>query len=37
MQDPKEFEEDGRVVVEGTCVACGSTIRTTIEEVQVNG
>lgn len=32
MRDPREFEEDGKIIVEGYCRRCGSGIRSQIVE-----
>jgi hypothetical protein len=34
MREPKEFEEDGKIVVEGLCRKCGSPIRNYVEITQ---
>jgi hypothetical protein len=36
MREPREFEEDGKIVVEGLCRKCGSPIRNYIEDTQSN-
>jgi hypothetical protein len=36
MRDPHEYAEDGAVYVEGSCVQCGSTVRSAIEVVEPN-
>ena len=33
MRDPKEFEEDGKIVIEGFCRKCGNPIRNHITEI----
>ena len=36
MRDPLESEIDGQVVVEGSCVKCGDSIRSAVDEVVVD-
>jgi hypothetical protein len=32
LSDPKEYEEEGRIFVEGRCRKCGGTVRTEVIE-----
>ncbi|MDX1962290.1 MAG: hypothetical protein SFX18_04010 [Pirellulales bacterium] len=34
MRDAREFEQDGKIVVEGFCRKCGSVIRNHITEIE---
>jgi transcription initiation factor TFIIIB Brf1 subunit/transcription initiation factor TFIIB len=33
MRDAKEFDEDGKIVIEGLCVKCGSVIRNHLTDI----
>jgi hypothetical protein len=33
MRDPREFEEAGKIVIEGFCKKCGSPIRNYLTEI----
>ena len=32
LRDPQEYEENGRVLVEGKCIRCGSSVVTELTE-----
>lgn len=34
LTDPKEYEEDGIVIIEGKCKKCGSLIITEVDETE---
>jgi hypothetical protein len=34
MRDPYEYAEDGAIYVEGSCLRCGSSVRSAVEVVE---
>ncbi len=36
LRTPVEYEEDGRIFVEGACAACGESVVTELREIRAN-